>query len=138
MVLRRITIPMLRPAILNAALLIFTVSLEQLGIPLFLGAQHDVNFVASYLYDTWSSSDVPDPASVSAGAVVLLLVATGLIVLRQRLLGAESRFVSARGSMTQCCCSAPVTARCPPGRRPPSPRSPSPRSRASGTSATRN
>ena len=101
MILRRITIPMLRPAILNAALLIFTVSLEQLGIPLFLGAAHDVNFVASYLYETWSSSDVPDPASVSAGAVLLLVVATGLIVLRQRLLGAELRFVSARGAMVQ-------------------------------------
>jgi iron(III) transport system permease protein len=101
MILRRITIPMLRPAILNAALLIFTISLEQLGIPLFLGAEHDVHFVASYLYDTWSSSDVPDPASVSAGAVVLLLFATGLIVLRRRLLGAENRFVSARGAMAQ-------------------------------------
>jgi iron(III) transport system permease protein len=102
LILRRITIPMLRPAILNVALLIFTISLEQLGIPLFLGAQHDVNFVASYLYDTWSSSDVPDPASVSAGAVLLLLVATMLIVVRQLLLGAESRFISTTpGAMTQ-------------------------------------
>jgi iron(III) transport system permease protein len=94
LILRRITIPMLRPALANAALLIFTISLEQLGIPIFLGAQHDINFFASYLYDTWSSSDKPDPASVSAGAVLLLLTATALIVLRQRLVGAEMRFIS--------------------------------------------
>jgi iron(III) transport system permease protein len=94
LILRRITIPMLRPALVTAALLIFTVSLEQLGIPIFLGAEHDINFFASYLYDTWSSSDTPDPASVSAGAVLLLLTATALIVLRQRLVGAEMRFIS--------------------------------------------
>lgn len=102
LILRRITIPMLRPGLANAALLIFTVSLEQLGIPLFLGAQHDINFFASYLYDTWSSSDTPDPASVSAGAVLLLLTATVLIVLRQRLVGSELRFISeARVSTSQ-------------------------------------
>jgi iron(III) transport system permease protein len=93
-VLSRITVPMLRPALLSAAVLIFTISLEQLGIPIFLGAQHHVNFLASYLYTTWNNSPTPDPASVSAGAVLFLAVATALIVLRRRLLGAEERFVS--------------------------------------------
>jgi iron(III) transport system permease protein len=83
---------MLRPAFLSAAVLIFTISLEQLGIPIFLGAQHHINFIASYLYTTWSNSPTPDPASVSAGAVLFLAVATALIVLRRRLLGAEERF----------------------------------------------
>jgi iron(III) transport system permease protein len=91
-VLSRITVPMLRPAFLSAAVLIFTISLEQLGIPIFLGAQHHVEFLASYLYTTWSNSPTPDPASVSAGAVLFLAVATALIVLRRRLIGAEERF----------------------------------------------
>jgi iron(III) transport system permease protein len=97
-VLGRITIPMLRPALLTAALLIFTVSLEQLGIPIFLGAQHNVNFLASYLYSTWSNSPTPDPPSISAGAVLFLLVATALVLVRRRLLGSEQRFVSASGA----------------------------------------
>ncbi|HMJ33385.1 MAG TPA: iron ABC transporter permease [Baekduia sp.] len=102
LILRRITIPMLRPALANAALLIFTISLEQLGIPIFLGAEHDINFFASYLYDTWSNSETPDPASVSAGAVLLLLTATVLIMLRQRLVGAGTRFIAeARVSASQ-------------------------------------
>jgi iron(III) transport system permease protein len=100
-VLRRITVPMLRPALLSAAVLIFAISLEQLGIPIFLGAAHNVNFIASYLYETWSNSPTPDPASVSAGAVLFLVVATALIALRRRLVGAEERFVarSDRGAM---------------------------------------
>jgi iron(III) transport system permease protein len=93
-VLARITIPLLRPALLSAALLIFTISLEQLGMPIFLGAQHNINFVASYLYVTWSNSATPDPPSISAGAVLFLLIATALVVLRRRLLGSEQRFVS--------------------------------------------
>jgi iron(III) transport system permease protein len=92
-VLSRITVPMLRPALLSGALLIFTISLEQLGIPIFLGATHNISFVASYLYTTWSNSPTPDPASVSAGAVLFLAVATALIVLRRKLLGSEQRFV---------------------------------------------
>jgi iron(III) transport system permease protein len=93
-VLRRITIPLLRPALLSVAILIFTISLEQLGIPLFLGAEHDVNFLASYLYRTWNDSPTPDPASVSAGAVLLLLTATVLIAVRHWAVGSEQRFAT--------------------------------------------
>jgi iron(III) transport system permease protein len=93
-VLRRITIPLMRPALLSVALLVFTVSLEQLGIPIFLGAAHNVDFLASYLYKTWSNASTTDPASVSAGAVLLLLVATVLIALRRWAVGSEARFVT--------------------------------------------
>jgi iron(III) transport system permease protein len=93
-VLRQVTVPLLRPALLNVALLIFTISLEQLGIPKFLGAAHDIDFVASYLYRTWSESATPDPASVSAGAVLLLLTASALIALRRWAVGPEERFVT--------------------------------------------
>ena len=37
-VLGRITLPMLRPALINAGLLVFTLSIESLGIPLVLGS----------------------------------------------------------------------------------------------------
>ncbi|HUE25278.1 MAG TPA: iron ABC transporter permease [Solirubrobacteraceae bacterium] len=100
-VLSRITVPMVRPAFLSAGVLIFTISLEQLGIPIFLGAQHNVNFIASYLYNTWSNSPTPDPASVSAGAVLLLAVASAMIVLRRRLIGDEQRFVSSPDADTR-------------------------------------
>jgi iron(III) transport system permease protein len=99
-VLRRVTVPLLRPALVSVALLIFTISLEQLGIPIFLGAAHNVDFFASYLYRTWSDSAAPDPASVSAGAVLLLLTATVLIALRRWAVGSETRFVTTTARTT--------------------------------------
>src|SRR5215216_1677786 len=96
-VLSSITIPMLRPALLNSATLIFTLSIAALGIPLLLGTSNNIVFVSSYLYNTWTNASTPDPGSVSAGAVMMLLVATALLVLRNRLLGAEARFVSVGG-----------------------------------------
>ncbi len=96
-VLSNITIPMLRPALLNAATLIFTLSIAALGIPLLLGTSNNIVFVSSYLYNTWTNASTPDPGSVSAGAVMMLVVATALLLLRNRLLGAEARFVSVGG-----------------------------------------
>jgi iron(III) transport system permease protein len=96
-VLWRITLPMLRPALVNSGLLVFTLSIESLGIPLVLGSPQGHDFIASYLYATWSNGLTPDPPTVSAGATVLLLVACALLFLRSRLLGDEARFVSVRG-----------------------------------------
>jgi iron(III) transport system permease protein len=95
--LARVTVPMLRPALLNAGLLVFTLSIESLGIPLLLGSPQGHDLIASYLYNTWSSAITPDPPVVSAGATVLLAVACLLLLLRSRLLGDQARFVTAGG-----------------------------------------
>jgi iron(III) transport system permease protein len=98
--LRRVTLPLLRPAILNSAILIFALLLETLGIPLFLGSSANINFYASYLYRGWVNGATPDPPFVSAGAVLLLAAVTILLLLRSKLLGSEERFIvtSTRGS----------------------------------------
>jgi iron(III) transport system permease protein len=96
-VVRSVTIPMLRPALLNSATLIFTLAIASLGIPLLLGTPRNIKFISSYLYLNWTSGTAPDPGSVSAGAMLLLVVATLLLVLRNRLLGAEARYVSVGG-----------------------------------------
>ncbi|HEV7641584.1 MAG TPA: iron ABC transporter permease [Gaiellaceae bacterium] len=96
-VLRSVTIPMLRPALLNSATLIFTLAVASLGIPLLLGTANNIKFVSSYLYLQWTNAAQPDPATVSAGAMMLLVVATLLLLVRNRLLGAEARYVSIAG-----------------------------------------
>jgi len=96
-VLRSVTIPMLRPALLNAGTLIFTLSIASLGIPLLLGTPHNIQFLSTYLYLQWTNAATPDSPLVSAGAMLLLLVATLLLLLRNRLLGAEARYVSVAG-----------------------------------------
>ena len=96
-VLRSVTVPMLRPAILNSATLIFTLAIASLGIPLLLGTANNIKFVSSYLYLQWTNAAEPDPATVSAGAVMLLGVATVLLFIRNGLLGSEARYVSIAG-----------------------------------------
>jgi iron(III) transport system permease protein len=96
-VLGRVTVPMLRPALLNSALLVFALSMESLGIPLVLGSPQGHDFIASYLYNTWSNAFTPDPPVVSAGATVLLAAACLLLLLRSKLLGDQARFVSIGG-----------------------------------------
>lgn len=91
-VLLRITVPMLRPAILNCAVLIFALGLEVLGIPLLIGGPSNIDMYGSYLYKAWTNGFTPDPPYVSAGALILLLVVTGLLLLRAALLGSERRF----------------------------------------------
>ncbi len=95
--LSRVTVPMLRPALLNSGLLVFTLAIESLGIPLVLGSPQGHDLIASYLYNTWSNAFTPDPPVVSAGATVLLAVACALLLLRSRLLGDQARFVSTGG-----------------------------------------
>jgi iron(III) transport system permease protein len=96
-VLGRVTLPMLRPALLNSGLLVFILSIESLGIPLILGSPQGHDLIASYLYNTWSSAITPDPPVVSAGATVLLACACMLLLVRSKLLGDQARFVSVGG-----------------------------------------
>ena len=96
-VLSRVTLPMLRPALVNAGLLVCTLSIESLGIPLVFGSPQGHDFIASYLYTQWSSAFTPGPPVVSAGATVLLGCACTLLLLRGRLLRDQSRFVAISG-----------------------------------------
>jgi iron(III) transport system permease protein len=100
-VMSRVTVPLLRPAMLNAAMLVFAVSLEILGIPLFVGAPGRITFYSTYLYNGWINGTVPDPPFVSAGAVLLLVVVSSLLLLRTLALGSEERFVVGAAGATE-------------------------------------
>src|SRR5260370_12957226 len=96
-VLARVTLPMLRPALVSSGLLVFTLSIESLGVPLVFGSPQGRDFVASYLYVQWSNAFTPGPPVVSAGATVLLCCACALLFLRGRLLRDRARFVTIGG-----------------------------------------
>jgi iron(III) transport system permease protein len=93
-ILRTVTLPQLRTALLDSGILIFTLCLEVLGIPLFLGRPANISFIASYLYDTWNNGIVPDPPVVSAGAILLLAAASVLLLVRARLLRHSARYTA--------------------------------------------
>ena len=91
-IMRSVTVPLLRPAMVNSFILVLALAVEVLGIPLILGSGH-VDLVASYLYNAWNNSATPDPAFVSAGGVLVLLAVLLLLLVRRRLLRGEQRFV---------------------------------------------
>lgn len=92
-----VTVPMLRPALLNSGLIVFALSLEVLGLPLVLGTTPNVTLISTYLYKHWIEVNPPDHGLVSAGAAMLLAIVTLLLLARNRLVGDLARFTTTTG-----------------------------------------
>ncbi|MFI8090793.1 ABC transporter permease [Streptomyces sp. NPDC086080] len=93
-----VSLPLMRPAITNAALLVFALSMEVLGLPLILGFSNKISLISTYLYDHWTND--AQQGLVSAGAVFLLVTVSALLVLRNRLVGDTARFTTTTGKPT--------------------------------------
>lgn len=93
-----VSVPLLRPAVINAALLVFALSMEVLGLPLILGFSNKISLISTYLYDHWVNDS--RQGLVSAGAVFLLAAVSGLLLLRNRLVGDTARFTTTTGKPT--------------------------------------
>ncbi|AVO42820.1 ABC transporter permease [Simplicispira suum] len=97
--LLRITLPVLRPAILAAFVLGIVRSLASYAVPRVLGTPGNEEVLATYLYEMISVGFAPDYGKAAALGMSVLLVAVVLIWLYRRLTGEGSRFVtiSSRG-----------------------------------------
>lgn len=95
-----VTVPLLRPAVLNSAILVFAVTFEVLGLPLILGFSNDITLVSTYLFSNWSNPGGSGQGLVSAGAVFLLVCVSGLLLLRNRLVGDAARYTTVTGKST--------------------------------------
>lgn len=87
--LATVTFPLIAPAILSGMLLSFVVMLGIYGIPAVLGAPADLHVLTTYLYalTIWS----PPRYSTAASVAVILMVATGaLVVLQQKVLAGRT------------------------------------------------
>lgn len=89
-----VTLPLLRPAILNSSVIVFALSLEVLGLPLILGSSSNVDMISTYLYDRWINEVPAQQGLVSAGAMLLLATVTILLFVRNRMTGDVARFVT--------------------------------------------
>ena len=92
--LRTVTLPLLRPAILNSSVIVFALSLEVLGLPLILGSSSNVDMISTYLYDHWINEVPSQQGLVSAGAMLLLATVTIMLFVRNRMTGDVARFVT--------------------------------------------
>ncbi|MER7786828.1 iron ABC transporter permease [Streptomyces sp. NPDC097640] len=100
-ILRSIVIPMLRPPVLYAGLLIFGTAVETLSIPLILGEPSEITLFSSFLYEQGIDALSPDYGLLGAASTFMLVTTVGLVVFQARLLKQAQRFVSVRGKATR-------------------------------------
>jgi iron(III) transport system permease protein len=96
-VVRSITVPLLRPAIIYSVLLTFVGGLEMLSIPLVFGWPAGLEFFTTFLLRETMGQAEPDYGMLGAAAITLLAMVAGLVLVQQKLLGQRQRFVTVRG-----------------------------------------
>jgi iron(III) transport system permease protein len=95
-VLRRITLPLLRPALVSAVLLMFVQSLESFEVPGLLGLQNGTYVFTSRIYFTLRSFPI-DYGMAGAYAIGLLAIAAAGVLLSGRLSGDAKGFQTISG-----------------------------------------
>jgi iron(III) transport system permease protein len=92
-----VSMPMVLPAVLYAAVLIFFLGFELFGLPLVLGDPKGVLVLATYLYKLTNKLGVPSYQLMAVVVVVIILIAIPLVALQRMLLASANRYVSVRG-----------------------------------------
>lgn len=93
----RITLPVLRPAILAAFILAIVRSLASYAVPRVLGTPGRVDVLATYLFEMISTGLAPDYGKAAALGMSVLSASIGLIVLYRYLTAESGKFVTISG-----------------------------------------
>lgn len=100
-VMSAVSLPMVRPAILYAVVLLFFLGLEVFGLVLVLGDPEGHLVLATYLYKLTNKLGIPSYHLMAAVAVVLIAMTIPLVMLQRRLMRSANRFVSIKGKATR-------------------------------------
>lgn len=92
-----VSMPMVMPAILYAAVLIFFLGFELFGLPLVLGDPKGILTLATYLYKLTNKLGVPSYQLMAVVVVAIILVALPLVYLQRRLLSEAGKYATMRG-----------------------------------------
>ncbi|MGB6102984.1 MAG: iron ABC transporter permease [Pusillimonas sp.] len=95
--LMRITLPVLRPAILAAFILGIVRSLASYAVPRVLGMPGQVDVLATYLYEMISTGFAPDYGKAAALGMSVLAASISLIVVYRALTSEGGKFVTISG-----------------------------------------
>ncbi|MEN3259189.1 iron ABC transporter permease [Sodalis endosymbiont of Spalangia cameroni] len=96
-----ISLPMVRPAILYAVVLLFFLGLEVFGLMLVLGDPEGNLVLATYLYQLTNKLGTPSYHLMAAVAVVLIAITIPLVMLQRRLMRSAHRYVTVKGKTAQ-------------------------------------
>ena len=94
--LRRVTLPMLWPAIFSVMLIVGTMAAENFAVPTLLGRESKLRTIPGEIY-FWLSYEPNNPnLAAAAGTLLLLLTLTGIFVYR-RMTRISGRFIAVTG-----------------------------------------
>lgn len=91
-VLRRITVPLMRPSLVGASLLCLVWAIQAFEVPLILGSSAGVPIFTAELYSSLRNSLFPDYAIAAAYGVFMVVVLALLIALENRVLRHARRY----------------------------------------------
>lgn len=92
-----VSLPMITPALLYAAVLIFFLGFEIFGLPLVLGDPEGHLVLATYLYKLTNKLGTPSYHLMAAVAVCIIGVTVPMVMLQRHLMKNAARFASVRG-----------------------------------------
>ncbi len=92
-----VSLPLVRPALVYAAMLIFLLGLEQFGLPLMLGDPSGIGVLTTYLYKLTNILGTPSYNFMAVVAVAILAATLPLVVLQRFVLRNLSHYVTIRG-----------------------------------------
>ena len=99
-----VSLPMVRPAMLYATVLLFFLGLEVFGLVLVLGDPEGNLVLATYLYKLTNKLGIPSYHLMAAVAVVLICMTIPLVMLQRRLMRTANRFVTVKGKASRARC----------------------------------
>ncbi|ARP83732.1 spermidine/putrescine ABC transporter permease [Bordetella genomosp. 8] len=100
-VMMSVSLPMVRPALLYASVLLFFLGLEVFGLVLVLGDPEGNLVLATYLYKLTNKLGTPSYHLMAAVAVVLICITIPLVALQRRLMRTANRFVTVKGKASR-------------------------------------
>ena len=92
-----VSLPMVLPAVLFAAVLVFFLGFELFGLPLVLGDPQGVLVLSTYLFKLTNKLGVPSYQLMAVVVVVIVAVTAPLVFVQRLLLREAQRYVSVHG-----------------------------------------
>lgn len=92
-----VSLPMIAPSLLYAAVLVFFLGFELFGLPLILADPQDELVLATYIYSLTSILGVPSYQLMAVVVLVIVAVTLPLVFLQRNLLRNANRYVSIKG-----------------------------------------
>lgn len=97
-VVRRVTIPLMAPALLSALVYQFVTVVESFDIPLIIGLRGDISVLSTKIFsEIRPPGGLPDLGLASTYGILLLLLSVGPLVLYNRMISRSERFAVVSG-----------------------------------------